>query len=48
MPRVTAKAAPWLRGDLLHVSAPLRSGEQQLGVLVAGYSRRAVLEERWA
>jgi len=38
----------WLRGDLLHVSAPLRSGEQQLGVLVAGYSRRAVLEERWA
>lgn len=38
----------WLRGELLHVSAPLRSGEQQLGVLVAGYSRRAVLEERWA
>jgi hypothetical protein len=38
----------WLRGDLLHVSVPLKSGEALIGSLVAGYSRRAVLDERSA
>lgn len=38
----------WLREELLHVSVPLKNGETRIGAVVAGFSRRAVLEERWA
>ncbi len=38
----------WLRDELLHVSVPLKNGENRVGALVAGFSRRAVFEERWA
>ncbi|MBL9008521.1 MAG: hypothetical protein JNJ46_29940 [Myxococcales bacterium] len=38
----------FLRGEFLHVSVPLKNGDTRFGTLVAGFSRRAVLEERWA
>ena len=42
------EARTWLRGELLHVSVPLKNGSNRVGSIVAGFSRRAVLEERWA
>lgn len=46
--RQAKEAETELRGELLHVRVPLRSSgsQTQLGTLVAGFSRRSVLEER--
>ncbi len=35
-----------LHGELLHIRAPLKTGNGQVGTLVAGFSRRSVFEER--